>query len=126
MCRVSPAVLVLLVFGAWSGCSRPAPVASKPTPEQIAVERAREAAEKQMAEATSKSGELLSTKEGDDVVQLETPVMAEEEKRVLRKIDCTLLPMMCIVFFFQYIDKQGLSYGSVSWPFNTNGETCPG
>jgi hypothetical protein len=64
---------------------------------------------KQMAEITSKHAD----KEDDNVVQLETPVTAEEEKRVLRKIDCTLLPLMCLVFFFQYIDKQGLSYGSV-------------
>ncbi|KAK2782168.1 hypothetical protein FQN52_001006 [Onygenales sp. PD_12] len=45
----------------------------------------------------------------------------EEEKRVLRKIDCVVLPMMCLVFFFQCkylkawsnLDKQSLSYASV-------------
>lgn len=37
----------------------------------------------------------------------------EEEKAVLRKIDLTILPMMCAVFFLQYLDKQSLSYASV-------------
>ncbi|CZT49580.1 related to permease of the major facilitator superfamily [Rhynchosporium secalis] len=35
------------------------------------------------------------------------------EKRVLRKTDMVVLPMMCCVFFFQYLDKQSLSYASV-------------
>ena len=37
----------------------------------------------------------------------------EEEREVLRKIDCTVMPMMCLVFFLQYLDKQSLSYASV-------------
>ncbi|KAK8068545.1 hypothetical protein PG996_007657 [Apiospora saccharicola] len=45
-----------------------------------------------------------------DVAAAYTP---EEEKRVLRKIDCTILPMMCVVFLLQYLDKQSLSYASV-------------
>ncbi|KAK1147334.1 hypothetical protein N8T08_001411 [Aspergillus melleus] len=37
----------------------------------------------------------------------------EEERRVLRKIDMVILPMLCCVFFFQYLDKQSLSYAAV-------------
>ncbi|KAL1961496.1 hypothetical protein VTN77DRAFT_1675 [Rasamsonia byssochlamydoides] len=37
----------------------------------------------------------------------------EEERRILKKIDCVILPMMCFVFLFQYMDKQSLSYASV-------------
>ncbi|PLB45830.1 MFS general substrate transporter [Aspergillus steynii IBT 23096] len=37
----------------------------------------------------------------------------EEEKRVRRKIDMVILPMLCCVFFFQYLDKQSLSYAGV-------------
>ncbi|KAJ4424086.1 hypothetical protein N0V82_001333 [Gnomoniopsis sp. IMI 355080] len=37
----------------------------------------------------------------------------EEEKAVLRKIDFTILPMMCAIFFLQYLDKQSLSYTSI-------------
>lgn len=40
---------------------------------------------------------------------------AEEERAVVRKIDHTILPMMCVVFFLQYLDKQSLSYASVSF-----------
>ncbi|CAG8950023.1 hypothetical protein HYFRA_00004357 [Hymenoscyphus fraxineus] len=35
------------------------------------------------------------------------------ERRVLRKTDLVVLPMMCLVFFFQYLDKQSLAYASV-------------
>lgn len=38
---------------------------------------------------------------------------ADEERAVLRRIDLTILPMMCVVFFLQYLDKQSLSYASV-------------
>ncbi|KAF2013939.1 major facilitator superfamily transporter [Aaosphaeria arxii CBS 175.79] len=38
---------------------------------------------------------------------------AEEEKQVLRKIDLTILPLMCLVFFMQYLDKQSLSYAAI-------------
>ena len=44
---------------------------------------------------------------------------AEEERAVLRKIDLTILPMMCVVFFLQYLDKQSLSYASVSFVYST-------
>ncbi|EEA28864.1 hypothetical protein TMatcc_002783 [Talaromyces marneffei ATCC 18224] len=37
----------------------------------------------------------------------------EEEKQVLRKIDRVILPMMCFVFFLQYLDKQSLSYAGI-------------
>ncbi|RAH82420.1 pantothenate transporter [Aspergillus japonicus CBS 114.51] len=37
----------------------------------------------------------------------------EEEEQVVRKIDRFILPMLCLVFFFQFLDKQGLSYASV-------------
>ncbi|KAE8309976.1 major facilitator superfamily domain-containing protein [Aspergillus transmontanensis] len=37
----------------------------------------------------------------------------EEERCVRRKIDCVVLPLMCLVFFSQYLDKQSLSYASV-------------
>ncbi|KAG9956740.1 hypothetical protein KCU61_g9605, partial [Aureobasidium melanogenum] len=39
---------------------------------------------------------------------------SDEEKKVLRKIDCVVLPMMRFVFFCQYLDKQSLSYASVA------------
>jgi len=65
-------------------------------------------------------------------VPLDASYTAEEERRVVRKIDCVVLPLvnrniaslplgldlterqMCFVFFCQYLDKQSLSYASVA------------
>lgn len=46
--------------------------------------------------------------EYDDVSYTE-----EEEKAVVRKIDRIVLPLLCFVFFTQYLDKQSLSYCAV-------------
>lgn len=35
------------------------------------------------------------------------------EKAVLRKIDRVVLPLMCFVYFFQYLDKQAVGYAAV-------------
>lgn len=44
----------------------------------------------------------------------ETIVITEEdEKRVLRKIDWHLMPMLCIVYGLNYLDKTTLSYASI-------------
>ncbi|KAE8378636.1 major facilitator superfamily domain-containing protein [Aspergillus bertholletiae] len=48
-----------------------------------------------------------------EVVHLTTAYSAEEEKAVVRKIDMTILPFLCFVFFLQYLDKQSLSYAGV-------------
>ncbi|TLD17708.1 uncharacterized protein PgNI_02447 [Pyricularia grisea] len=46
-------------------------------------------------------------------------VTLTEEQKVLRKIDRTVLPVRCPVFFLQYLHKQGLSYagffGGINW-----------
>ncbi|CAO2654488.1 Nn.00g112210.m01.CDS01 [Neocucurbitaria sp. VM-36] len=47
------------------------------------------------------------------VLELAAPFTPDDERRVLRKIDRTILPLMCLVFFMQYLDKQSLSYASV-------------
>lgn len=38
---------------------------------------------------------------------------AVAEKAVLRKIDRVVLPLMCLVYFFQYLDKQAVGYAAV-------------
>lgn len=57
-------------------------------------------------------GANLDEKPGT-VLDIGESYTAEEERAVLRKIDLTILPMMCVVFFLQYLDKQSLSYASV-------------
>ncbi|KAE8374448.1 pantothenate transporter [Aspergillus bertholletiae] len=42
-----------------------------------------------------------------------TLVDPEQERWVRRKIDFVVLPLMCLVFFSQYLDKQSLSYAGV-------------
>ncbi|KAF9741169.1 hypothetical protein PMIN02_002376 [Paraphaeosphaeria minitans] len=39
---------------------------------------------------------------------------AETNKRLLRKIDLHVMPLICIVYFLQYIDKTAISYASVT------------
>ncbi|KAJ9145006.1 Pantothenate transporter [Pleurostoma richardsiae] len=54
-----------------------------------------------------------SDEKAGQVVEMGESYTAAEEKAVLRKIDRTILPMMCAIFFLQYLDKQSLSYASV-------------
>ncbi|KAF7452609.1 MFS general substrate transporter [Pyrenophora tritici-repentis] len=44
-------------------------------------------------------------------------------KRVSRKVDLLLLPLLCGTYFLQYIDKQALSYSAVFDLFETTGIT---
>lgn len=47
------------------------------------------------------SGMQPAVEEKGDVLEVAATYTAEEERRVLRKIDRTILPLMCIVFFMQ-------------------------
>jgi hypothetical protein len=38
---------------------------------------------------------------------------ASESKRVLRKIDKRLVPILIIIYLLQYLDKNGINYASV-------------
>lgn len=40
-------------------------------------------------------------------------ITAEENKRVLRKIDWNLMPILCVIYWLQFFDKQTLSFASV-------------
>ncbi|CZT45793.1 related to allantoate permease [Rhynchosporium secalis] len=53
--------------------------------------------------------EAFKAFEGQDVI-----VMTEEmERKLLRKIDWNLMPMLCVVYGLNYLDKTTLSYASV-------------
>ncbi|KAH7350139.1 major facilitator superfamily transporter [Plectosphaerella cucumerina] len=56
--------------------------------------------------------QLFDEKHGETTESFPEPT-PEEERELLRKIDLTILPMMCFVFFLQYLDKQSLSYASI-------------
>ncbi|KAG2187424.1 hypothetical protein INT44_005112 [Umbelopsis vinacea] len=40
-------------------------------------------------------------------------ILSDEEKKLVRKIDAKILPIMCAVGFLQFLDKTSLSYASV-------------
>lgn len=61
----------------------------------------------QNAASKDKAGQLL-TSAGHTVV-----VTAEDNKRILRKIDSRILPVLLVVYCLQYLDKGSLSYASV-------------
>ncbi|KAH7029023.1 major facilitator superfamily domain-containing protein [Microdochium trichocladiopsis] len=58
----------------------------------------------------SAAGELLRKKSGDYGRIAVTP---EDDRRVLRRVDSVLLPIMLTVYFLQVADKTTLSYSSV-------------
>lgn len=65
------------------------------------------------------SDECFKTPVIDDtanVLEVDASSTPEEERAVVRKIDLVVLPLMCFVFFLQYLDKQSLSYAAVREP----------
>lgn len=63
--------------------------------------------DEQNVESKDKAGQLL-TAAGHTVF-----VTAEDNKRILRKIDARILPILLVVYCLQYLDKGSLSYASV-------------
>ncbi|KAH9900158.1 MFS general substrate transporter [Xylariomycetidae sp. FL2044] len=51
---------------------------------------------------------LVAAHEGESLV-----LSADEAKRLLRKIDRNMMPLLCIVYGLNYLDKTTLSYASV-------------
>jgi hypothetical protein len=58
------------------------------------------------ATGRDKAADFLATQE-------RITVSPEDNKRILKKIDLTLLPIMLVVYFLQQLDKSSLSYASV-------------
>ncbi|KAH6957749.1 membrane transporter [Ilyonectria sp. MPI-CAGE-AT-0026] len=48
-----------------------------------------------------------------DLASTELILDPVSERRIRRKIDLVVLPLMCLVFFTQYLDKQSLAYAAV-------------
>ncbi|GAA5883136.1 hypothetical protein JCM3774_005330 [Rhodotorula dairenensis] len=42
-----------------------------------------------------------------------TEISPEENRRLLRKIDLNILPLLCCIYFIQFLDKTALSYASI-------------
>ncbi|KAL7414753.1 major facilitator superfamily domain-containing protein [Mrakia frigida] len=66
-------------------------------------------------DSKSDGGEGAGSKEVATVVVegVEVDIDVQEEEAVLRRIDRFILPVMCVTFWLQYIDKSALAYASV-------------
>jgi hypothetical protein len=62
--------------------------------------------------SSEKAGSLSKEVIGDDIQDAKL-FTEEEERRLKRKTDMVILPLLCGAFFPQYLDKQSLSYASV-------------
>ena len=65
---------------------------------------------------SDKSSKTPDIDDAANVLELDASSTPEEERAVVRKIDMVVLPLMCFVFFLQYLDKQSLSYAAVRKP----------
>lgn len=64
-----------------------------------------------VAPTTHTEKNTVQTSEDDGTVAY--AIDPAEEKRVLRKIDRRVMPLMFLVFFFQFLDKQTINFASV-------------
>ncbi|KAL0942006.1 MFS allantoate transporter [Colletotrichum truncatum] len=83
---------------------RPASITSGPT----------EPASKQTAKNQSKSGADAALELLNETGPLGHAVDPESNRRLKRRIDTHIMPLICIVYFLQYIDKTAISYASVT------------
>ncbi|KAF4764718.1 Major facilitator superfamily domain general substrate transporter [Penicillium solitum] len=45
--------------------------------------------------------------------QLGTPLSPEDDRRILRRIDICLIPVLFLSYLFQYLDKQAMGYSAI-------------
>ncbi|KAG7286827.1 hypothetical protein NEMBOFW57_009144 [Staphylotrichum longicolle] len=69
----------------------------------------------EFGKASGIEGDLMASKfeslvDGNIADHSLTP---EEDKRLLRKLDMCLLPVMATAYFFQFLDKTALSYTAI-------------
>ncbi|KAH7138450.1 major facilitator superfamily domain-containing protein [Dendryphion nanum] len=55
----------------------------------------------------------MSTEKGKTDLVVAYHIEPAEEKAVVRKLDRVILPLMALVYFFQYLDKQSINYAAV-------------
>jgi sugar phosphate permease len=49
----------------------------------------------------------------EDVQAIHYAIDPDEERQVVKKLDRIIMPLMALVYFFQYLDKQSINYASV-------------
>lgn len=62
-------------------------------------------------------GKHINNDDPDEALKLVTGeavvLTPEDEKKLLRKIDRNLMPLLCVVYGLNYLDKTTLSYASI-------------
>lgn len=107
--------------------SPPGPTDDHPGPASDAPS---EASEQQAAEKTapvtdkahaSKVGADAALEMLNETGGLSQPWDPERNRRLVRRIDAHIMPLICIVYFLQYIDKTAVSYASVTGMLTATG-----
>ncbi|KAH7083938.1 major facilitator superfamily domain-containing protein [Paraphoma chrysanthemicola] len=55
----------------------------------------------------------ITSEKGENDLVVTYHIEPADEKAVLRKLDRVILPLMALVYFFQYLDKQSINYAAV-------------
>jgi len=63
---------------------------------------------------TQEVGETVKIRDQDRLNSIEESVTSIEEKKLLRKIDLCLLPLLTLSYMLQFLDKQTLGFASIS------------
>jgi hypothetical protein len=66
----------------------------------------------QMLEKTDTPNEDVALRIFSNVHAIADDIDPHAEKRLVRKIDCFIMPFICITYLITYIDKATLSYGT--------------
>lgn len=90
----------------WSDFPAQSPLDSRTSPRKLTTMSIKK------SEDIATNTSYVENKGPDDPVAA-LVIDLDEEKAVLRKIDRVVLPVMALVFFFQYLDKQGINYAAV-------------
>jgi hypothetical protein len=71
--------------------------------------------EEHSPQSSAKSVEVSNVDESYDIYahHVGDEVSSSEAKKVLRKIDVRLIPILFLLYFLQYLDKNGINYASV-------------
>ncbi|KAK6842478.1 hypothetical protein PG987_003338 [Apiospora arundinis] len=77
-------------------------------PDEADIEKTGSAPDPKPDVQSGTAYKVLVGHEGETIV-----ITPEEEKKLLRKIDLNLMPLLCIVYGLNYLDKTTVSYASV-------------
>lgn len=64
-------------------------------------------------QVTKHDGEVFEVRDQDGLRNIEESLRSPEERKLLRKIDLCLLPLLTISYMLQFLDKQTLNFASV-------------